>query len=107
MLVVDDAADHHVAHVCVERGGLAKDVHAAKVHRFCDLAQDVVRGEPERVVDVDDHGPARRQCSGIDRQHALITMRGGDPVERDHLRGDVERGTAGDAQRAGVALLAT
>ena len=67
VLVVDHARDHHVADVGVERGRLAEDVHAAQpgaVHR--DLAQDVVGGDAQRIVDVDDHRAAAGQRGGVD-----------------------------------------
>ena len=46
-------------------------------------------------------------AAAIDRQHPVVEMCGVEAVERDDLRGDVERGPAGDVQCAGVTLLAT
>ena len=106
MLVVDDAADHHIADVGIERRSLAEDVHTAKIDGFRDLAQDVVRGQSERVIDVDDHRPARGKGDRVDGQHAVVAMLRVHPVERDDLRGDVQRGPAGHAQGARLALLA-
>ena len=101
MLVVDDVRDHHVADVGVERGRLAEDVHAAQpgpVDR--DLAQDVVGGDAERVVDVDDHRAARGQRVGVDWAEPRIERLGVERAERDDLGGHAQRGRApqvGDA----------
>ena len=55
MLVVDHVGDHHVADVGVEGRGFAQHVHAGHPCRLLgDLAEDVIRGLTQRVVDVDD-----------------------------------------------------
>jgi hypothetical protein len=92
------------ADVGVQRGRLAEDVDAAQrgaVDRH--LAQDVVGGDAERIVDVDDHGAARGQGPGVDfadpRVQGIRVERG----ERDDLGGNPERG---GAPQVGHALLA-
>ncbi len=73
MLVVDDVRNHHVAHVRVQRGGLAEDVEASHPRGlFGDLPKDVIRGLAKGVVDVDDAGVRRAQLFFVDRTHARI-----------------------------------
>ena len=92
MLVVDDARDQHVADVRVQRGRLAEHVDAAQRGRVDgDLAQDVVRGHPERIVDVDDPRPARRQRVRVDIAEARIERRDAQTAERDDLGRHAQR----------------
>jgi hypothetical protein len=66
VLVVDDARDHHVADVRVEGGRLAEHEDAAQAAAVDGyLPKDVVRGHPERVVDVHHDRLARREPIGV------------------------------------------
>ena len=96
MLVIDDVRDHHVADIRVERRGLAEQVDAAEVLDVDrDLAQDVVGGEPERIVDVDDHGAAGAQTGAVDPAEARVHALGLQALERDDLHRHPQRGPRG------------
>ena len=101
MLVVDDRRDHHVADVGVERRRLAEHVDAAQaIGLLGDLAQDVVGGQPERILDVDDHRVGRGQVADAQPR---VERRRVEPAQVDDLGRDAQRGRArevGDADRA-------
>ena len=101
MLVVDDVGDHHVADIGVQCRRLAEDVHAAQRSRgLGHLAEDVVRGQPQRIVDVDDHRRAAAQRAGVDVLQPGIEARRIEAVQGDHLGGDVEGATAADVEHS-------
>ena len=107
VFVVHDAREHHVADVGVERRGLAEHVDALQhrgVHRH--LAQDVVRGQPERVVDVDHHRLALRQGCGIHLAEARVEALGDQLGQRDQLGRYAQRGGAAQVRDAALLLRA-
>ena len=107
VLVVDDGREHHVAHVGVQRRRLAEHVDAAQrraVHRH--LAQDVVGGQAERVVDVHDHALGRRQRLGVHVAEPRVDRSGRQPRQRDDLRGHPQRRRAADVRHAALRLRA-
>ncbi len=70
---MDDVGDHHVPHVRVQRRGFAEDVEASHPRRLLgDLAEDVIGGFAERIVDVDDAGIRGAQLFFVDRADARI-----------------------------------
>jgi hypothetical protein len=97
MLVVHHGGEQHVANVRVQGRRLAEHVHPAQhraVHRH--LAQDVVGGKTERVVDVHDHALGRGERVRVHvaepRVHALPAQL----RQRDDLRRHAQRGGAAD-----------
>jgi hypothetical protein len=97
VLVVDDRGDHHVADVGVQRGRLAQHVDAAQVGRVDGhLAQQVVGGEAEGIVGVDDDRLAAGQDLGVDGAQARVEPRGIEVGQRDDLSGHAQRGLRAD-----------
>src|SRR5437870_1793826 len=92
---VDDVGDHDVADAAVESGRLAEHVDAAqRPGALRDLPQHVVGTQSEWIVDVDQHGRAALQPIRWRTPQPRIEVGRGQPVENDHLRGDVETGLA-------------
>ena len=104
---MDDIGDHHVADIGVQGRRLAQHVDAAqRVGRLADLAQDVVRGEAERIVDVDDHRAAGAQARRVEVLQPRVEHLRVQPVERDHLGRHAQRGAAGQVRDADRVLVA-
>ena len=96
MLVEDDIGEHDIADAAVERGGLAEDVDAADLlGRHRDLGHEMIGGQAERVVDVDDDRVGCREGRSF-RSH--MAERGS--IERDVELAEVDDLDA-DIDRAG------
>src|SRR5207302_8987614 len=67
------------------------------------LPEDVVRGEPQRIVDVEDARVRGAQALGVDGAHARIDRRRVETRDLEDLRGAVDagaaRGNVADASR--------
>src|SRR5258706_12705180 len=73
MLVEDDVWNHHVADVAVQRRSLAHHVDTRDPRAVLgDLAEYVVRGQTQRVVDVDDARVGLTQPLRVDRSDAFV-----------------------------------
>src|SRR5712691_4889054 len=93
MLVVNRVRDHHVSHLRVERGSLAQDIYPRDPGAvFGDLPEDVVRGQAEGVVDVDDAGAGRAQPLLVDRPDAWVDRRRVELRDLEHLGCRVDTG---------------
>ena len=91
VLVVDDAAQHHVADAPVERRRLAHDVDAAEVSDALPHAREQMVGRhPERVVDVDDDRVALREALDAGDPEPGIDELRIDLAELRDLRVDVD-----------------
>ena len=95
MFFVDDVGDHDVADAAVEGGRLAEHIDAAQCpDALRNLPQHVVGTQPERIVDIDQHGRAALQPIRRWTPQSRVEVRRDQPVENDHLRGDIEAGMA-------------
>src|SRR5205807_191965 len=95
VLVVDGVGDHHVADLGVKGRRLAQDVDARDPRAvLCDLAKDVVRGQTERIVDVDNAGFRCAQLALVHRADPWIDRCRVKLRDLEHLRGRVDAGTA-------------
>ena len=91
MLVVDDAAEHHVADAPVERRRFAHDVDAAEIADALPHAREQVVGRhPERVVDVEDDRVALHEALDAGDPEPGIDELRIDLAELRDLRVDVD-----------------
>ena len=107
MLFEDDVRDHDVADAAIQSGGLAEHVDAPeRPHAHRDLAEDVVRAQAQRVVDIDQDRGATFQAIGRRIAESRVEIARDQPIQDDDLRGHVEARLAGKEEDATGLLFA-
>lgn len=105
VFVIDGVGDEYIADFAVERGGFADGIDAANLADAArDDFEDLVGGEAQGVIDVDDQGVAVAEEGDIFDTEARVHALGVEPRKFDHLHIDIDVKAAGDAMDAEVSF---